>query len=108
MTFAVHDRFKTGETGPTVCVENADGTCWPILEAIGDHTTPDLMTEIDALVERANAWQEATLAERERCAKVAEEWRDPLSAYEGCAVSYGEGQWCSAPSGIAADIRSGK
>lgn len=53
MQFAVHDRSKESAT---VCRENGDGTCWPILESCGNHKTPGLMADIDALVDRANSF----------------------------------------------------
>lgn len=58
------------------------------------------------------AWDAATLAERERCAKVAEGWRDPeiptdrgKRSETGCYASWDESRECTAPDAIAAAIR---
>jgi hypothetical protein len=55
----------------------------------------------------------AVLAERERCARVAESWRELPSVQDdhdatGCMAAFSEGQECTAPAGIAAAIREGR
>jgi hypothetical protein len=57
-------------------------------------------------------WEDATLAERKRCAKVAETWKDPqmpefIRDGRGCYSAYNEGQECTSPNGIAAAILAG-
>ncbi len=78
----------------------------------GHHWCEDCGTLIDTDSDTVMVPNRTFLAERERCAKVAESWCDPENAgtgmaVTGCNAAFGEGLNCTATAGIASEIRKG-